>query len=282
MPLVVMPLVVRVVSRLRRMVVSRLVVMPLVVMPLVVRVVSRLRRMVVSRLVVMPLVVRVVSRLRRRVVPLVVRVVSRLVVMPLVVRVVSRLRRRVVPLVVRVVFRLRRMAVGPRVDYFPKAHHRVSSSIKVARVQLSSRNRQIQTVPRVWSSRILMSSSLHRLTISSPVPLPQAVIRLARTAPLVSLQGTAPLVSLQGTAPLVSLQGTAPLVSLQGTAPLVSLQGTVPLVNPRTAGRHLLIRSPARTASRRHNLIRRPSDRSAVRLMEEPRADLDRIPSVVS
>jgi len=47
-------------------------------------------------------------------------------------------------------------------------------------------------------------------------------------------------------------------------------------------GRHLLIRSPARAASRRHNLIRRRSDRSAVRLMEEPRADLDRIPSVVS
>ena len=90
-----------------------------------------------------------------RAVPLVVRVVPRRVV-PLVVRVVSRLPLRVVPLRVvplrvvplRVVSRLRRRVV-PLVDSFPRMHHRVWSSIRVAKVRPSFRNRQIQTVPLV-------------------------------------------------------------------------------------------------------------------------------------
>ncbi len=67
---------------------------------------------------------------------------------PLVVRVVSRLRLRVVPLVVRVVSRLR-LRVVPLVDSFPRTHHRVWSSIRVAKVRPSFHNRQIQTVPLV-------------------------------------------------------------------------------------------------------------------------------------
>jgi len=54
------------------------------------------------------------------------------------------------------------MVVLVRAGYFPRARQQVSSSIKVAKVRPSFRNRPIQTVPRVRSSLIPMGFSLHR------------------------------------------------------------------------------------------------------------------------
>ena len=103
-----------------------------------------------------------------------------------------------------------------------------------------------------------MSSSLRRSTISSLMLLLQVVARSDRPVPLV-----------------------VRVVSRLRLRVVPLVVRVVSRLRLR-AGQSSLIHLPARTAAHHRGLTRQRSDRSAVRLPKEPRADLGQIPLVVS